>query len=686
MKMTRRNFLSTSAVAALACGASLTAHAAGSTDENSLNFITDIFKDSPQPGEIEDATAITAEKNAEWYEKLDFSDRREFANAERGWLDNAEGRIIDGEDNRSAWDLQSYGDLNRDAPDTVNPSLWRNTQLNAKAGLFEVCDGIYQVRGFDMANTTFIRTDHGWIVFDVLMCKENMKAAKELMEERFGPLDIKAVLYSHSHVDHFGGVEGIITREQVADATLSLKKQLASGKTPVLAPAGFLKHAISENVYAGIAMARRAQFQYGTVLDKGEKGALSVGIGMGQSTGTVSLIAPTYEIGEDVPKLTIDGLEIEFQLTPGTEAPAEMNAYFPKYRALWMAENCSGTMHNLYTLRGAEVRDANGWARYITEAQSLFPDAEVVFQAHNWPHWGKETVNEYMTNTAAIYKFIHDQTLLYINEGYTSTEIASMIRLPEELEKVWYTRQYYGTLKHNVKAVYQKYMGWYDANPIHLDELTPSEYAKKLVEYLGDTDKVLEMAHADYEKGEYQWVAQITNTLVFADPENKEARYLCADALEQLGYQAESGAWRNAYLVAAFELRNGTGQYPKAAQLGVGTTAQGMDAQTMLDYMGIIMDTEKLQNRSFTINLKLTDGDDYLLKIHHGVLLYYKDALSDEADLTISTPRIGILAITSGNQENIDKLITVEKGDKALFQAFCDSMAAFDLYFNIIEP
>lgn len=327
MKMTRRNFISASAAAALACGASLTAHAAGSTNENSLNFITDIFKDSTQPGEIEEATAITAEKNAEWYEALDFSDRREFANAERGWLDNAEGRIIDGDDNRSAWDLQSYGDLNRDAPDTVNPSLWRNTQLNAKAGLFEVCDGIYQVRGFDMANTTFIRTDHGWIVFDVLMCRENMKAAKELMENRFGPLEIKAVLYSHSHVDHFGGVEGIIDRAQAADASLSLQDQLASGKVPVLAPAGFLKHAISENVYAGIAMARRAQFQYGTVLDKGEKGALSVGIGMGQSTGTVSLIAPTYEIGEDLPKLTIDGLEIEFQLTPGTEAPAEMNAY-----------------------------------------------------------------------------------------------------------------------------------------------------------------------------------------------------------------------------------------------------------------------------------------------------------------------------------------------------------------------
>ena len=477
-----------------------------------------------------------------------------------------------------------------------------------------------------------------------------------------------------------------MAKEDKADETLSIEEQLASGKIPVITPVGFTEHSVKENVYAGKGMGRRSNYQYGILLTPGVTGKLAQGIGMGQSTGTVSFMTPSYEITQSGEKLTIDGVELEFQLTPGTEAPAEMNTWLPQYKALWMAENCTGTLHNLYTLRGAEVRDANGWARYITEAQSLFPDAEVVFQAHNWPHWGKETVNEYMTNTAAIYKFIHDQTLLYINEGYTSTEIASMIRLPEELEKVWYTRQYYGTLKHNVKAVYQKYMGWYDANPIHLDELTPSEYAKKLVEYLGDTDKVLEMARADYEKGEYQWVAQITNTLVYADPENKEARYLCADALEQLGYQAESGAWRNAYLVAAFELRNGTGLYPKAAQLGVGTTAQGMDAQTMLDYMGIIMDTEKLQNRSFTINLKLTDGDDYLLKIHHGVLLYYKDALSDEADLTISTPRIGILAITSGNQENIDKLITVEKGDKALFQAFCDSMAAFDLYFNIIEP
>lgn len=683
MKMTRRNFLSTSAVAALACGASLTAHAAGSTDENSLNFITDIFKGSTQPGEIEEATAITAEKNAEWYEKLDFSDQREFANAERGWLDNAEGRVIDGEDNRSAWDLQSYGDLNRDAPDTVNPSLWRNTQLNAKAGLFEVCDGIYQVRGFDMANTTFIRTDHGWIVFDVLMCKENMKAAKELMEERFGPLDIKAVLYSHSHVDHFGGVEGIITREQVADATLSLKKQLASGKTSVLAPAGFLKHAISENVYAGIAMARRAQFQYGTVLDKGEKGALSVGIGMGQSTGTVSLIAPTYEIGEDVPKLTIDGLEIEFQLTPGTEAPAEMNAYFPKYRALWMAENCTGTLHNLYTLRGAEVRDANDWAKYIIEADQRFcSKTDVVFQSHNWPHWGAE-IHEYLLNTAAIYKFIHDQTLHYMNQGYTSNEISAMLTLPKKLEKVWYTRPYYGTLAHNSKAVYQKYLGWYDANPVNLNPLPPSDTAKKLVEYLGSADAVLRKAQKDFEKGEYQWVAQITKELVYADPSNQKARNLCADALEQLGYQAESGAWRNAYLMGAAELRRGNLSKLARSANGLTATMGEMTIAMLLDYIGIMSDANAAQNDDLTLNLTVTDvNEQFYVTRKNGILLSYPSENHPDAQASVTCKRLQLFALMQGQKAGQIQI----SGDPTVLKRLLAYASKFEKTFNVIEP
>lgn len=683
MKMTRRNFISASAAAMLACGASLSAHAAENTTENGLNFITDIFKDPTQPGETEGATTITAEANAEWYEKLDFSDRREFANAERGWLDNAEGRIIDGDDNSSAWDLQSYGDLNRDAPDTVNPSLWRNTQLNAKAGLFEVCDGIYQVRGFDMANTTFIRTDHGWIVFDVLMCKENMKAAKELMENRFGPLDIKAVLYSHSHVDHFGGVEGVITREQVADAKLSLKKQLASGKTLVLAPAGFLKHAISENVYAGIAMARRAQFQYGTVLDKGEKGALSVGIGMGQSTGTVALIAPTYEIGEDVPKLTIDGLEIEFQLTPGTEAPAEMNAYFPKYRALWMAENCTGTLHNLYTLRGAEVRDANDWAKYIIEADQRFCDkTDVVFQSHNWPHWGEE-IHDYLLNTAAIYKFIHDQTLHYMNQGYTSTEVAAMLTLPEKLEKVWYTRPYYGTLAHNAKAVYQKYLGWYDANPVNLNPLPPSDTAKKLVEYLGSTDAVLRKARKDFEKGDYQWVAQITKELVFADPSNQKARNLCADALEQLGYQAESGAWRNAYLMGAAELRKGNLSGLARTANGLGSAMKEMTVDMLLDYISILTDANAAQNDDVTLNLIVTDvNEKFYVTRKNGILLSYSGENRPDAQATVTCKRLQLLALMQGQQAGQVQV----SGDATALKRLLAYASKFEKTFNVIEP
>lgn len=632
------------------------------------------------------ATQYTGEVNRQVYALLDFEDTTEFENAQRGFLAAPDTLDLHDDSGRTVWTQDAYTFVEKDVPDTANPSLWRNTQLNHIYGLFEVTDGIYQVRGYDISNITFVRSDHGWIVMDCGSSKHTAGEALKLFRSEIGDERIVAVVVSHAHVDHYGGIEGLIAPEDAADRSLPLDEQIASGKTAIIVPKGFVDSVMKENVFVGTAMKRRAFFQYGSMLPYGEQGRLSVGIGLTAVQNGVGYIAPTFEVAEPIYETTIDGVRAIFQQTPGTESPAEMNTYFPDSKALWMAENCSGTMHNLYTLRGAEVRDANGWAHYITEAQSLFPDAEIVFQAHNWPHWGKEVVSDYLTNTAAVYKFIHDQTLLYINEGYTSTEIASMIRLPEDLEKVWYTRQYYGTLKHNVKAIYQKYMGWYDANPIHLDELEPSEYAKKLVEYLGDTGKVLEMAQADYEKGEYQWVAQITNTLVFADPENQDARYLCADALEQLGYQAESGGWRNAYLSAAFELRNGTDQYPEATQLGAGTTAQGMDAQTMLDYMGIIMDTEKLQNRSFTINLKLTDGDDYLLKIHHGVLLYYKDALSDEADLTISTPRVGILAITSRNQENIDQLITVEKGDAALFQTICDSMSAFELYFNIIEP
>ncbi len=634
------------------------------------------------------ATDITAGINAEVYQLLDFDDEREGEAAAQGFVTAPESLVIKDEAGNVVWS-QDVWDFVRDedAPDSANPSLWRNTRYNARYGLFKVTEDIYQVRGYDVSNMTFVRSDNGWIVMDCLTSVYTAKAALELFESVMGKIRVVAVVISHSHVDHYGGIEGIIAAEDAADSSLPLDEQIASGKTAIIVPEGFTDSVMNENVFVGTAMKRRAIFQYGHVLRKGEKGSLAVGIGLTVPQTGTGFIAPTFEITEDLYETEIDGVKAIFQLTPGSEAPAEMNTFYPEYKALWLAENCSGTLHNLYTLRGAEVRDANAWARYITESQTLFgEDTEVVFQAHNWPHWGKETINEYMTNTAAVYKFIHDQTLLYINEGYTSTEIASMIELPDALEKVWYTRQYYGTLKHNVKAVYQKYMGWYDANPVHLDELEPTEYAKKMVEYLGDPEKVLKMARDDFDKGEYQWVAQITNILVYADPTNTDARYLCADALEQLGYQAESGAWRNAYLVAAFELRYGTKLYPEGTTIGIGSTAQNMNTQTMLDYLGIMLDAEKIGDVSFTINLKLTDGDEYLVKVHYGVVLYYKGMQDENADITITTDRIGILALANNNADMKARYIVSVEGNTELYERFCNSMCKLKLYFNIIEP
>lgn len=634
------------------------------------------------------ATTITKQINEDVYQVLDFDDTQEEEFAKKGFITAPDSLQITDDDGNVVWNMDNY-DFVRDAdsPDSANPSLWRNTKSNANYGLFQVSDDIYQVRGYDLSNMTFVRTDNGWIIMDCLASSDTAKAALELFKSEMGDIHIVAVIISHAHIDHYGGIQGVLTQDELADPSLSLDEQIASGKTAIIVPDGFENAVMSENVFVGTAMKRRSLYQYGSVIQPGEQGRLSVGIGLAVSQGEVGYLSPTFNVTEEVFETTIDGVKIIFQLTPDTESPAEMNTYFPDKKALWLAENCTASMHNIYTLRGAEVRDANSWARYITEAQSLFgKDAEVVFQSHNWPHWGNDVIQEYMTNTAAVYKFMHDQTLLYINQGYTSTEIANMIELPEALNKVWYTRQYYGTLKHNVKAIYQKYMGWYDANPVHLDELEPTEYAKKLVEYLGDADKVLEMAKSDYEKGEYQWVAQITNTLVYADPENEQAKYLCADALEQLGYQAESGAWRNAYLVAASELRNGTDMYLPSAVTGSGSTAQQMDMQTTLDYMGIMLDSTKLADKSFTINLQVANDQNYLLKVHHGVLLYYPDEQDENADITITTKKAGVLAIAACNEDGISKLVESVEGDQELYKAFCESMTPLSLYFNIIEP
>lgn len=643
----------------------------------------------PLNSEIKEATEHTSNVNSEIYKLLDFSDEQEQDFAQKGLITAPESLEIKSENGNLVWSQNIYKFVqDKDAPDSANPSLWRNTQLNSLYGLFEVTDGVYQVRGYDVANITFVRGSQGWIIFDCTTSVETAKAALELFESKFGEAHISAVVISHAHIDHFGGIGGLISEEDLADPSLSLEEQIASGKTLLIVPEGFETAAMEENAFAGNAMKRRSNFQYGSLLEKGETGSLSVGIGLTTSNGTTAYMSPTFEVTDDLFETTVDGVKMIFQLTPGTESPAEMNTYLPEYKALWMAENCTGTMHNIYTLRGAEIRDANAWARYIMEAKDLFgDDAEVILQSHNWPHWGKEVINEYLLNTAAVYKFIHTQTLQYINEGYTETEIAHKIELPDDLEKVWYTRQYYGTLKHNVKAVYQKYMGWYDANPIHLDELEPSEYAQKLVEYLGSTDKVLEQARKDFDKGEYQWVAQITNTIIFAQPDNEDARYLCADALEQLGYQAESGAWRNAYLNAAYELRHGTDDYPDTSVGGTGAYTLGMSTETMLDYLGICMDAKAMEKENLVINMEVTDENTkYLLRIHNGVLLYSKESWSDNPDATIRTSRTGILGIALNNQKLMDASIESVSGDEDVLKILTGNLAEFNPYFNIVEP
>ena len=642
--------------------------------------------------DVKPATDFTAKANAAIYDELDFDDKQEYEFATRGLIDAPETLELKDEDGKILWSQEAYAFLDdyEKAPDSVNPSLWENTKNNHAYGLFEVTDGIYQVRGYDMANLTVVKGDTGWIVFDTLMSVECSQAAMQLIEKNLGKFPVKAVIISHSHADHFGGIAGVMAKEDKADETLSIEDQLASGKIPVITPVGFTEHSVKENVYAGKGMGRRSNYQYGILLTPGVTGKLAQGIGMGQSTGTVSFMTPSYEITQSGEKLTIDGVELEFQLTPGTEAPAEMNTWLPQYKALWMAENCTGTLHNLYTLRGAEVRDGAAWASYITEAISLYgKDAEVTFQSHNWPHWGNNVVNDYMVNTAAVYKFINDQTLTYINQGYTSDEISNMIELPEALNKIWYTRQYYGTVAHNAKAVYQKFMGWYDSNPVNLNPLMPSDSAKKWVEYLGDVDNVLQMAKADFDKGEYQWVAEVTNTIVFADPTNTDARLLCADALEQLGYQAESGPWRNEYLTAAQELRHGNANFT-ASTKSTGDMVKVLSAPMLFDYMAIVMDKQALADRDFTMNVILPDvGEQHMLRVKNGVLLVYADTLSDDADVSITCPKNALFAILTNNRETVTQAVKVE-GSAELLTLMMENMNQFPITganpFNIIEP
>jgi len=634
-----------------------------------------------QPVPSKPATAATHEANASVLEALPFGDRRDFEYAQRGFIARPDTLTIRGAQGQVVWDLESYKKyigLDRPAPDTVNPSLWRNAQLNMLYGLFKVTDRIYQVRGYDLSNVTFVQGDTGWIVFDPLISPETARAAFDLVTQNLGRRPVVAVIYSHSHVDHYGGVRGIVDEADVK-----------AGKVQVIASEGFLEHAVSENVIAGNAMARRAVYMYGALLPRSPEGGVNAGLGQTISAGQPGLIAPTDTIHRTGEERTIDGVRMVFQYTPGTEAPTEMNTWFPQFKALWMAENTTNTLHNVLTLRGALVRDPLKWAGYINETIALYgAEAQVKFQAHHWPMWGNAEIVDYLEKQRDLYKYIHDQTVRLMNEGYTGEEISEMIELPKELAQQWYNRDYYGTVRHNSRAVYQRYMGWYDGNPSDLNNLPPQPAAKKYVEYMGGEAAVLTKAKADFDQGQYRWVAQVLKHVVFADPDNLEAKNLLADAYEQLGYQAESGPWRSVYLQGAYELRNGV---PTAGGVVSASpdTLRNMTPEMLFNYLAVRLNGPKAAGRKIALNLDFTDlGRQYALVVENGVLNYFAKPVAG-ADANLALTRAALAEIQLGKatpQQQVAAGKLKIEGRTEAFGEFLGLLDTFPFWFNIVTP
>ncbi|USP04112.1 MBL fold metallo-hydrolase [Vibrio sp. LQ2] len=627
------------------------------------------------------ATQATIDANNAVKQSLPFSDKKDFENAQKGLIAKQDVVTIKNDKGDVVWDLEQYKQyitLNNPAPDSVNPSLWRNAQLNMINGLFEVTDGIYQVRGYDLSNITFIKGNTGWIVFDPLISQETAKAALDFVNEKLGKRPVVAVVYSHSHIDHFGGVRGIVD-----------EKDVKAGKVKIIASHGFTEHAVSENVIAGNAMGRRAIFMYGALLPRNEFGGVNGGLGQTTSTGVATLIEPTDIIEKTGDEMTVDGVKMVFQYTPGTEAPTEMNTWFPDKKALWMAENSTNTMHNILTLRGAQVRDALKWSGYLQETIEMWGgDVKVKFQSHHWPMWGNADIVEYFKKQRDIYKYTHDQTVRLMNQGYTGEEISEIIKLPKTLENNWSTRGYYGTLRHNSRAVYQRYMGWYDGNPSDLNNLPPTNAAVKYVEYMGGESAAIQKAQADFDKGNYRWVAEVLKHVVFANPQSKKGKELLADAYEQLGYQSESGPWRSVYLQGAYELRNGT---PSAG--GVQTASpdiiKNMPPEMLFDYLAVRILPEKAEGKKFAINLNFTDLDEkYTLYLEDSVLIHTKKQ-SDKPNVTLTLTKSVLDDVQLGNV-TLEKAIANGdiqlKGDKEVFKDFVGMLDRFNFWFNIVTP
>ncbi|EAN8468506.1 MBL fold metallo-hydrolase [Salmonella enterica] len=626
-----------------------------------------------------DATQYTQQINQQYIKNLPFSDRQDFADAQRGFIAPLPDHgILNNTDGKPYYRADDYKfDINASAPQTINPSLWRQSQLNGISGLFKVTDRIYQVRGQDISNITFIEGKTGLIVIDPLVTAGAAKASLDLYYQNRPHRPIVAVIYTHSHTDHYGGVKGIVSEEEVK-----------SGKVQIIAPEGFMEEAISENVLLGNIMSRRALYSYGLLLPHTPQGNIGNGLGVTLTTGLPTIIAPTKLITKTGEKMTIDGLEFEFLMAPGSEAPAEMHFYIPALKALCTAENATHTLHNFYTLRGAKTRDTSKWTEYLNETLDMWGSkAEVLFMPHTWPVWGNQHINDYIGKYRDTIKYIHDQTLHLANQGYTMNEIGDMIKLPKNLENNWASRGYYGSVSHNARAVYNYYLGYYNGNPADLHPYGQVEMGKRYVKALGGSAHAINLARDAYRQGDYRWAAELLKQVIAANPGDQTAKNLQADTFEQLGYQAESATWRGFYLTGAKELREGVHKFNHGTTNSP-DTIKGMTVEMLFDYMAVRLDSSKAAGKDISLNFNLSDGDNLNLTLENSVL-NYRQSLQPKSDASFYMSRTDLHDVLTG-QAKMAELVKAKKvkviGNAVKLDEIIGCLDNFDLWVNIVTP